>query len=915
MRPSLFVGRHGELLTVRDRLGAAAGGAGQVVLISGEPGIGKTSLATEVAATSGTTVCWGRAVQDDGSPPYWPFRQVVRTLARTHAPGALAGDLALVAPEVGPTRPITSPEERFRVFEAVTEYLTGAAAENGLLVVLDDVQWADPPTLQLLVHVARAVRDSRLVIVATYRDTESRDAMSATLAALAREDAVTRVRLVGLTEAEVAAQLTGLTGGPVAEDVAAVVSRRTQGNPFFVAELGRLLDADTLPEAVRDAARARLGTLSPLCQDVLAAGSVLGNDLDPTVLAVVLDRPVQDVLTALDEATAAGVVQDNRFAHDLVRDAARLDVPTTRRLAVHRRIAEYLETRPDARSRAVEIAHHWHASLPAGDHAKAAAWAERAADTAMAQLAWENAADLYARALDATPDPLSRARLLCGQGTAQLRQFDFVAGLVTLKQAAELARDSGDADAIAEVALAMEGVNEDEWITTGKALCDEALAVLPKGDNPLRARLLAQRAADAAFVAAPGAADDSAEALAIADRSGDPRALRSALRARQLARSGPDGVTERLALGDRMLAVGLADDDAEAVLWGRLWRFDALCQLARIDEAEAELLPVGRAADRMRTPVAKWHHVRSQLVVEQARGNFAKAREHALTSLDLVRNTGGPVVYAVSVSMLATAAAATGDDAEILAEYEPYLAHPPEMVAVMVGGWHAECGRLDIARRCYLPNQLREPIGGMRYLNTVMAFAHLAELFDDRDTLARAYEMLLPHGDLVVCGGAGVVTVHGAAHGPLGVAATALGRLDDAVRHLRRAIEINERAGMRPFVAHNHLDLAKALGRRKRPGDEAEADALATSAAALADQLGMKRLVRQARELTRDTPGPLSRRELEIARLVAQGLTNKQIAASTHISVRTVETHVQHILAKLGLATRTQIATQPEFRA
>jgi predicted ATPase len=188
------------------------------------------------------TTCWGRAVQDEGTPPYWPLRQVLRTVAGRHDPAGLAGDLALVAPEIGssPTRPITSPEERFRVFEAVTEYLVGAAAVAGLLIVLDDVQWADPPTLQLLVHIARAVRSSRLVILATYRDTETRgrEAMSSALAALAREDSVTRVRLVGLTEAEVATQLAGLTGSPVAHEVAVTVSRRTQGNPFFVAEAG-----------------------------------------------------------------------------------------------------------------------------------------------------------------------------------------------------------------------------------------------------------------------------------------------------------------------------------------------------------------------------------------------------------------------------------------------------------------------------------------------------------------------------------------------------------------------------------------------------------------------------------------------------------------------------------------------------
>src|SRR5258706_16255171 len=124
MKPSGFVGRRPELDVVTSGLRAAADGVGQVVLISGEPGIGKTRLAQEIAAAADRPTCWSRAVQDDGSPPYWPFRQVLRTLVDRHPPGVLSADLALVAPEVGsgPTRPITSAEERFRVFEAVTEY-------------------------------------------------------------------------------------------------------------------------------------------------------------------------------------------------------------------------------------------------------------------------------------------------------------------------------------------------------------------------------------------------------------------------------------------------------------------------------------------------------------------------------------------------------------------------------------------------------------------------------------------------------------------------------------------------------------------------------------------------------------------------------------------------------------------------
>ncbi|SMD18930.1 ATP-binding protein [Kibdelosporangium aridum] len=233
-----------------------------------------------------------------------------------------------------------SPGERFRVFEAVTEYLTGVGK---VLIVLDHLQWADPPTVQLLVHLARAIGSAPVMILVTYRDTEVSPALSDGLASLAREETVSRIRL---------------------------------------------------------------GTC-----------------------AAVLDRPLDGVLASMDEALQAGVLSGLDgwwFTHDLVREAARLLMPTARRLALHARTATAMEQRPEAAQRVAEIAHHWLEALPAGDATKAAEWARRAGDAAMAQLAWENAVRLYARALLAAPDmpDVDRASVLISKGIAQLRQMD-----------------------------------------------------------------------------------------------------------------------------------------------------------------------------------------------------------------------------------------------------------------------------------------------------------------------------------------------------------------------------------------------------------------------------------------------------------------------------------------------------------
>jgi DNA-binding CsgD family transcriptional regulator len=221
-------------------------------------------------------------------------------------------------------------------------------------------------------------------------------------------------------------------------------------------------------------------------------------------------------------------------------------------------------------------------------------------------------------------------------------------------------------------------------------------------------------------------------------------------------------------------------------------------------------------------------------------------------------------------------------------------------------------GRREDARRIY---RTMDPLGsepGFLRLPVLGGTAELAAEFGDKATAAGVYRLLSPYADRFLCGGAGVLAVLGSVHRPLGLVAATVGRLDDAVRHLRAAAERDAAAGLPPFAAFSRFELARVLARRRRPGDRAEAAALAESAGAEAERLGMAPLRRRCVELTTalsgTTAGPLTRREREIAELVSQGLTSRQIAAAVHIAERTAENHVQHILTKLGFANRAQIA-------
>ena len=258
-----FVGREDEMAVLRAHLDDACAGTGSVALLIGEPGIGKTRTAEELAADArlrGARVLWGRCYEGEGAPAYWPWVQLIRAYVRGHDPRALlaemgpgAADIAQVVPEVGerlpglaPPPPLEPTQARFRLFDSVTTFLANAASGQPLVLVLDDLHWADTPSLLLLQFLARELRRSRLLVVATYRDVEvgRRHPLSQTLAELARERISRRVPLRGFAHEDVARFIELTTGLlPPAELVAAVVGE-TEGNPFFVTEVVRLLAAD-----------------------------------------------------------------------------------------------------------------------------------------------------------------------------------------------------------------------------------------------------------------------------------------------------------------------------------------------------------------------------------------------------------------------------------------------------------------------------------------------------------------------------------------------------------------------------------------------------------------------------------------------------------------------------------------------
>ncbi|WP_197514840.1 BTAD domain-containing putative transcriptional regulator [Mycobacterium sp. 852013-50091_SCH5140682] len=468
-----FVGRGPELGELLSTWQTALTAGTQAVLIAGEPGVGKTRLAGEwsrQAYEDGAVVLYGRCDEDLGAP-YQPFTEALRTLVPSVGPGRLRGIrgieaiLPLVPGLIDAVPDLTAPTradpdtERYALFDAVVALLEAASASVPIVLVLDDLHWAAKPTLLLLRHLLRFGEHARVQIVGTYRSTDldRSHPLAAMLADLHRDGAACRMSLSGLDTGDVAAYVA--EAGYDDEELANALASVTGGNPFFliealrhVNESGGRWDPSTLPQGVREAVSRRLSRLSPDTNKALSAAAVVGSRFTVDLVERVLE---QDLIDAFDEACTAGIVIEEpggryRFNHAIVRQSLLAELASVRRMRLHQRIATTLETEP-ARDdeRLAELAYHYFECAWAGNAFKAVEYCRRAADQAMARLAYEGAAELYDHALhaleeldDELPDRDDRrADLLIARCEALLAAGDVTSAATTL---AQLQQQKGD---------------------------------------------------------------------------------------------------------------------------------------------------------------------------------------------------------------------------------------------------------------------------------------------------------------------------------------------------------------------------------------------------------------------------------------------------------------------------------------
>ncbi|HUQ51715.1 MAG TPA: AAA family ATPase, partial [Gammaproteobacteria bacterium] len=664
-----------------------------------EPGIGKTTLARSLAQRAhadGATVLFGRCDEDIGVP-YQPFVEALGGYISAATEEALRiidqrslSELSRLLPEVISTVPgVVEPQatdadaERYLFFGAVASMLTDMAAAAAVVLVLDDLHWADKSTVLLLRHLVGTLGPAQVLIVCTYRESDisAVHPLSEGLSALRREPSVERVAVEGLDDGGVYALVEAMAGHELPSDgaeLAQAVRRETGGNPFFAAEVLRHL-AETgavvqqegrwvagadlftigLPESVREVVGQRVRRLGEDVHRLLTVASVIGRDVDLSLLARVAGVDDDVALAALESAVERLIVTEVEdrpgrftFTHALFQRTLYDELSGSRRARLHRQIAEMLEAEcgDEPGDRIVELAHHWIAAMRPAEGGKAVRYARRAGEHALATLAPHEAIRWFRQSLElvdseAVVDPFLRLDCLIGLGDAQ-RQAGDPSYRETLLDAAATAVGLGATDRLVAAALANQrGMVSSVGAVDGEriAMLEAALDAIGNDDTPERARLLATLAAELPFNGDhERVCAIATDAEAVARRLGDDATLVAVLNLTALPLWVPDNFTRSVAASQEALTLADRLGDPVAAFWAAMNRVYAMASSVDRPAAEAALDKASALAERIGQPYLIWQarYVRSLLVLLS--GDADEAERIAAEALDVAISSGQP---------------------------------------------------------------------------------------------------------------------------------------------------------------------------------------------------------------------------------------------------------------------------------
>jgi class 3 adenylate cyclase len=906
VRPGVgVVGRTTELEVIADAFRRASTGEGRhVLLVSGEAGLGKTALVAEAARAAfedGACVLFGHC-EENLATPYQLFSEALDHYV-THAPEdqllahiethgseltPLVSALRNRIPDLPPSKANDSDSERFLLFAAVVGLLATVSEHQPIVLVLEDLQWADSGSLLLLRHLNAAEQDMRVLILCTYRDNElaHSDALRETLGALRRHDGVSRIDLAGLDDIGVVSFLEA-TAGEVLDDVgmglARAVYRETDGNPFFVGEVLRhlseigaisrhasgrwmaeeSLEHITLPDSVREVIGGRVVRLGKDAERALSMASVIGRDFDLDLLARSTKTSEDELLDILDAAASVDLVRElpdtgrYNFAHALVQHTLYEDLGFNRRARAHRQVAEALEDlcgdRPGARLG--ELARHWMNATQPIDLVKAISYSRQAGDAALSALAPADALRYYAQALDLCAqaddsDPVLALDLSIGLGSAQ-RQIGDPKFRETLLETAHRAAEFGDTQRLVTSAL----VNDRGFRVLGSTDGDKievlemALARLP-GDHPDRALLLAILCEEL-----PGECPLerrralSDEALAIAEASGDHATIVRVLIRVSLPLRVPSLLHQSLSRSADALARAERVGDPVLLFEAAAVRSVTAVQAGEIVEVDRSIEIARSMASRLSQPTISWIHVVERATRSLIAGDIERAEELASEALKIGTESGQPDATLLFGAQYFGVSWQRGTLADLVPLIEQTIAENPGFETLLAGlalahveGDHSNDASQFLVNVAYSEPDV--PSTGAWLTNRTL-YAEVAIERRDAVTAERQFERLAPWASQF---SAGALSAEGPVSHYLGGLATVLNRYDEAEAYFVQSATMCDKVGGKFFAARTDLSWGRMLAERRVLRDAEKARHLLTKAHTVAVANGYRTVERRAAE-------------------------------------------------------------------
>jgi DNA-binding SARP family transcriptional activator len=908
-----FVGREAELGRMLEWW-SGAGEPAPAVVLRGEPGIGKTRLASELAHAAhedGALVLYGHC-DEDVTIPYQPFVDALRPYALALGRDGLDRQLGARAPELGrlwpalasAAAPVHSDPEwaQAALFDAVRALLEAAARGRRVLLVLDDLHWAAGGAVLLLRHLLGADRPAGVLVVASCRESGLRagSPLGQLVAHLHRTDDVTLVSLAGLDEAAIAALVADASGEVTAENAARMahlLRARTSGNPFFIRELlahhaesGALAsqppDRESrldMPERLRTVILERVARLPELSGTSLNVAAVAGTRFPLPVVERLVGES-GGVLDALDEAVDAGIIADAgqgeyAFVHALVRQALYEALASARRMRLHREIGEALEQLPRASDKVDELARHFAEAAADGQADKAATYALAAGREAAARLGYEEAAAHYRRGLEslhfsAAERADARAELLLGLGDALWRIGEVDTAQQTCLEASELGAQLADPQLQARAALGFAGPflleMSEQALEPAVELLSRALTALGTEETALRASVMARLAACVAYGPAEVRRPDLAQdALEITRRVGDQAGLALVLAMYHHVILEPDHAQECLAAALELARVAATIGDRQLELEAREWAVDHLLELGLADDAERELNGLRDLAERLDDRFSKW-----LLAVSLARDAYLKGRIDQFEALAYQgleagfesRNRSAAQIFGGQMIALRREQGRLG---EVLDAAVALTAQFPGIPAwrCTLAYIYAELDRETSARQevdAIAAHGFTDiPRDGF-WLSSLATLCEAIAFLDDAARAEQLYELLRPYANrnVVIFG----VLCLGSASRHLGLLAMTMSHHEDAARHFEDAQRMHSELGSELWTAHTKYDQARLLLRRHQPGDREQALSLLDDVLSASTRHGFVSLETRARGLTGE-PGTAPEQSSAVAPL------------------------------------------------